>query len=90
MADEFTLHDLRRILRAAAGEPEGDLDLEGDIGDLSFDELGYDSVSLLEAAGLITREYGIDLADDALFDAPTPNALLAVVNTEQATHASGR
>jgi minimal PKS acyl carrier protein len=83
MADEFTLEDLRRILRAAAGDPEGDLGLDGDIGDLNFRDLGYDSVALLETGGMISLELGIELADDALYEVPTPNALVTAVNAER-------
>ena len=38
----FTLDDLRRILRACAGE-EDSVDLDADIHDATFGELGYDS-----------------------------------------------
>lgn len=78
MAD-FTLHDLRTILRSAAGESDADLD--GDIGDLPFDDIGYDSVALLEASNLIQREYGISLDDEVVAEASTPNALVEVVNS---------
>ena len=53
----FTLDDLRRILRACAGEAES-IDLDGDIVDIPFDELGYDSLALLELASRVEREYG--------------------------------
>ncbi|MER6808870.1 acyl carrier protein [Spirillospora sp. NPDC000708] len=78
MADqEFTLPDLRRVLVQAAGEVAG---LDGDILDVGFEELGYDSLALLEASGRIEREHGIRLEESALVDARTPRALLAVVN----------
>ncbi|MBD2892429.1 acyl carrier protein [Actinomadura nitritigenes] len=78
MADqEFTLPDLRRVLVQAAGEVTG---LDGDILDVGFEELGYDSLALLEASGRIEREHGIRLEESALVDALTPRALLAVVN----------
>jgi minimal PKS acyl carrier protein len=78
---EFTVHDLKRLLREAAGEA----DLDGDIGVLTFDELGYDSVSLLETSGLIRREYGVVIEDDALFEATTPGELAEIVNRELGT-----
>jgi minimal PKS acyl carrier protein len=78
---EFTLHDLKGILRSAAGEADyagpGD-----DMGDLTFEDLGYDSVALLEAGNLIQREYGIRLSDEVVADTSTPNALVEVVNSE--------
>jgi act minimal PKS acyl carrier protein len=78
MADlEFTLPDLRRVLIQAAGEVDG---LDGDILDVGFAELGYDSLALLEAAGRIEREHGVRLEETALVDAQTPRALIDVVN----------
>lgn len=84
MSHELTVDDLRRILREAAGETE-DVDLDGDIDDKTFDELGYDSIALLETGGRIERELGIRLEDTAVTDAGTPRALLRVVNERLAT-----
>ncbi|AEN14119.1 MULTISPECIES: acyl carrier protein [unclassified Streptomyces] len=75
----FALDDLRRILLEGAGAEEG-VDLDGDILDTYFDELGYESLALLETGGRIEREYGITLDDSALTDAVTPRQLIAVVN----------
>ncbi|GGN94110.1 actinorhodin polyketide synthase acyl carrier protein [Streptomyces albiflavescens] len=76
---ELTLAGLTRILRESAGEDEG-VDLDGDILDLSFTELGYDSLALLEAAGRVERETGIKLSDDVVGEAETPRLFLALVN----------
>ncbi|MGW7514328.1 acyl carrier protein [Streptomyces sp. NPDC054796] len=78
---EFTLDDLRRILREGAGET---VDLDGDILDTGFEELGYESLALLETGGRIEREYGITLDDAALTDAVTPRALIEAVNADLA------
>ncbi|GHJ92335.1 actinorhodin polyketide synthase acyl carrier protein [Streptomyces sp. NE5-10] len=75
----FTLDDLRRVLREAAGADEG-VDLDGDIRDADFDALGYESLALLETAGRIEREWGITLDDDTLGEARTPGALVDAVN----------
>lgn len=75
----ITLDDLKRILREGAGADEG-VDLDGDILDLEFADLGYDSLALMETAARITREYGIALDDDAALAATTPRSLLTVVN----------
>ena len=85
-ATEFTVNDLRRILRERAGVDEG-VDLDGEILDQAFEELGYESLALLEASGLIEREYGILLADGALAEATTPRALIEMVNAELAATA---
>ncbi|MGP3949280.1 acyl carrier protein [Streptomyces sp. 7N604] len=82
-ATDFTLEDLRRILREGAGADEG-VDLDGDILDTDFEQLGYESLALLETGGRIEREYGITLDDSALTDAETPRALIEVVNAHLA------
>lgn len=74
-----TIDDLKRVLREGAGVDE-DVDLDGDILDAAFDELGYDSVALLETASRIAREYGVQIDDDAASGATTPRQLLAVIN----------
>lgn len=74
-----TLADLTRMLRESAGEEEG-VDLDGDVIDTPFIELGYDSLALLQVIGQIQREYGIEIPDDAVVDAETPGALLALIN----------
>jgi minimal PKS acyl carrier protein len=79
---EFSVHDLKRLLREAAGEADG-IDLDGDIADQTFEDLGYDSVALLETSGLIRRDYGVDLVDEAIFEeAGTLGALAEIVNKE--------
>jgi act minimal PKS acyl carrier protein len=76
----FTLDDLKRTLRQAAGVAEG-VDLDGDILDTDFDALGYESLALLEAGSLVEREYGIALDEEAVNDARTPRAFIDAVNT---------
>ncbi|MCX5203243.1 acyl carrier protein [Streptomyces sp. NBC_00237] len=76
---EFTLEDLKRILLEGAGAEEG-VDLDGDILDTDFEELGYESLALLETGGLIEREYGISLDDEIFADNRTPRTLVAAIN----------
>jgi acyl carrier protein len=78
---ELTLDDLRRILRAVAGEAEG-AGLDGDILDVTFTDLGYDSLALLETAGQIERERDLQLDESTITEAQTPRQLLTAV-TEQ-------
>ncbi|MFE7274725.1 acyl carrier protein [Streptomyces sp. NPDC057623] len=78
-AHELTLTDLTRILRESAGADES-VNLDGDILDTPFAELGYDSLALLEAASQIEREVGITLSEDALGEAETPRQFLNLVN----------
>ncbi|GHH88042.1 acyl carrier protein [Streptomyces capitiformicae] len=78
---EFTADNLRRILLEGAGADEG-VDLDGDILDVRFEALGYESLALLETGSRIEREYGITLDEDALAVANTPRALIATVNSQ--------
>lgn len=75
----FELQDLRRVLRESAGADQG-VDLDGDILDIAFYDLGYDSLAIMETAARITREFGIPIDDDALATAKTPRDLLDLVN----------
>jgi minimal PKS acyl carrier protein len=73
------LADLRRILRDGSGTEAG-VDLEGEILDTTFDDLGYDSLAIMETAARISREYGVLIDDSALSEATTPRLLLSLVN----------
>ena len=84
MADRLVeLPDLRRILLEGAGAVQG-VDLNGEILDSSFEDLGYDSIAIMETAARISREYGVLIDDEALLDARTPRLLLDLVNANQA------
>jgi acyl carrier protein len=76
---ELALEDFKRIMRSCAGEIES-LDHNGDVLDISFVNLGYDSLALLEVAALIWREYGVALVDEDLDVHETPRAFLGKVN----------
>ncbi|WP_019070472.1 acyl carrier protein [Streptomyces hokutonensis] len=82
----MTLDDLRGTLIACAGE-EDSVELSGDILDMTFEELGYDSLALMESAAKIERDHGVSLPDEAVAEADTPRALLALVNGLTATAA---
>jgi len=76
---EMTLAELTRLLRECAGEEEG-VNLNGDVLDTSLDDLGYDSLAVLQTTGRIEREYDIELAEDTVAEAHTPRLLLAFIN----------
>ncbi|HEY3610263.1 MAG TPA: acyl carrier protein [Pseudonocardiaceae bacterium] len=76
----FEPDDLKRILLEGAGAAEY-IDFDGDILDTEFDELGYESLALLETSSRIEREYGIALDESAVADAVTPRALIDLVNS---------
>jgi act minimal PKS acyl carrier protein len=79
MTNTFTVADLKRVLLASAGVDEA-VDLDGDILDRRFDELGYESLAVLETGRLIERELGITLPDSTLIESDTPRALIDAVN----------
>ncbi|MEU3983414.1 acyl carrier protein [Streptomyces sp. NPDC026672] len=79
-ATALSIEDFTSILRESAGEDEA-VDLSGDIADVPFTELGYDSLALLEVAGRITRDYGVDLPDEDFDGAETPRAFVDLVNS---------
>ncbi|MFF4775710.1 acyl carrier protein [Microtetraspora fusca] len=79
---QFTLQDLRRVMREAAGEDAG-VDLDGDILDTSFADLQYDSLAVLEITVRVERELGVKLGDDAV-ESATPRDFLALVDARLA------
>lgn len=83
---QLTLDALRIILVACAGEDDS-VDLSGDILDVTFEDLGYDSLALMESASRIEREYGVSLSDDDVNEELTPRLLLDLVNTSVAAPA---
>jgi act minimal PKS acyl carrier protein len=80
---EMTLPELKETLLAAAGESEG-VDLDGDIADVPFADLGYDSLAILETGGRVEKTYGISLDDDDITSAETPGELLKLINASLA------
>jgi act minimal PKS acyl carrier protein len=83
MLEEFTVADLRRILCAGAGTGE-EIGSDADILDVPFEDLGLDSLALLETGARIQREFGVTLADSALVEAATPRSLTETVNAQLA------
>jgi act minimal PKS acyl carrier protein len=75
----FTITEFIQVLRDCAGEDE-EINLDGDILDVSFEELGYDSLALLNTVSRIERDRGVNLGDDIVAEATTPGALLKIVN----------
>ncbi len=75
----FTLDDLKRILVEVAGADEN-MGPDAEILDLGFEQLGYESLALLETGGRIERDYDITLADDALTAEVTPREFVDTVN----------
>jgi minimal PKS acyl carrier protein len=77
---EFSIQDLVRLLRECAGEDES-VDLDGDVVDVSFEDLGYDSLALFNTVSRIERDYSIRLPDEVVTDAKTPGHLVEMINS---------
>jgi act minimal PKS acyl carrier protein len=77
--EPMRLADLVRLLRECAGQAEG-IDLDGDILDTDFGDLGYDSLAMLETTGRVERDYAVVLDEEALDEAYTPRRYLDMVN----------
>jgi act minimal PKS acyl carrier protein len=82
----ITLTELVAVLRDCAGEDE-DVDLDGDIADRSFTDLGYDSIALLETAARMADRFGLHLDNATVTGLETPAELLRHLN--QALAGSG-
>ncbi len=85
---ELTLEDLIKIMRECAGEDEA-VDLDGEISDVDFDQLGYDSLALMEASSRVSRDYGVVLPEEDLTDIRTPGQFVALVNGHLAVGRAG-
>ncbi|MER7394177.1 acyl carrier protein [Streptomyces sp. NPDC000151] len=76
---QFDITALITLLRDSADDGETN-DPDGDMLDVPFAELGYDSLALLQVTGIIERDAGITLDDEALGEAETPRQYLEAVN----------
>ncbi|GHK04157.1 acyl carrier protein [Streptomyces sp. NPDC003753] len=86
MSEQMRWEEFTAVVRECAGESES-ADLTEAV-DVSFTDLGYDSVALLEITARIEREYGIALDDEAVSEAKTPGQYLALVNEALAAGSS--
>lgn len=76
---QITIADIRRILVACAGDMEG-VGPDTDIAHLTFEELGYDSLALMESAAQIKQDFGVNVPDDEITEVTTPQELADLVN----------
>ncbi|MCX4527172.1 MULTISPECIES: acyl carrier protein [unclassified Streptomyces] len=77
---QITISDLQTIMRQCAGEDEDALSLE-QAPDRPFEELGYDSLALLETLSRIERDYGVELCEDKVGGIDTAAELVDFVNS---------
>jgi act minimal PKS acyl carrier protein len=76
---QLTLDQLKQIMLRCSGVDEG-VDLEGDIVDQQFREIGYDSLAVLEMASQLQRQYKLDIPDEAIEELKSPGDVLRYVN----------
>ncbi|WP_405160951.1 acyl carrier protein [Nocardia sp. NBC_01499] len=81
MTTSFDIDTLREILLECAGELEG-IEQIDNIADTEFDDLGYDSIALLETAARVEQRFGIKISDDAFDELTTPRAFVEYVVAE--------
>jgi act minimal PKS acyl carrier protein len=74
----FSIDDLRKVLVTCAGEADNGA-LRGDFADTDFEELGYDSLALMETAARIERDYGVRITDSEVAAARTPHDMVNLV-----------
>ena len=75
----MTMDELREILIECAGEDEAAA-LRGDIAEVEFEDLGYDSLALMETAARIKQRFGVTIPDEEIAELRTPATVLAAVN----------
>jgi act minimal PKS acyl carrier protein len=74
----LTLETLKQLMRTCGVSEETDLD--SDITQVTFEELDYDSLALLQILAQIENRFGLRLSEDDLDKMRTPEALLNFVN----------
>lgn len=78
--NKITIDDVRRILIACAGDA-GNSELHGEISTVEFEDLGYDSLALMETATRMEEEFGVRIPEEQITEIKTPQQLLNLANT---------
>lgn len=71
----ITLDELRQVIKDVAGEGSGS-ELDGQILDTAFTELGLDSLAVLEIATRLQDTYRIPFPDETIDTLMTPHDIL--------------
>ncbi|SCL31458.1 act minimal PKS acyl carrier protein [Micromonospora pallida] len=78
---EMTLDDLTRVIRATVGVDDS-VDLDADIRDTEFAELGYDSLAVLEVVSRLEKEFPASVPEEKISELRTPRELIDYVNSQ--------
>jgi minimal PKS acyl carrier protein len=67
----LSLDELKRIMQSCAGADES-VDLTQDVAEMSFEELGYDSLAVIEVTTRLAQRFDIRIpeADSGILDTP--------------------
>ncbi|MFJ5549843.1 acyl carrier protein [Streptomyces sp. NPDC093225] len=90
--EHFGPDELFAMLRSCAGADEGLDGLEesaGEVLDVPFLELGYDSLAILQLTGEVEARYGITLDEEGVDEAETPRRYVGLVGRALAEHRAG-
>ncbi|MFI6209077.1 acyl carrier protein [Streptomyces sp. NPDC051041] len=79
----LTLTELIDVLNGCNGYADP-VEPGDDLADVTFDELGFDSLTRLNAVLQLERTHGITLSEDVVSEAKTPGRLLDLVNARLA------
>ncbi|MEV4206356.1 acyl carrier protein [Nocardia salmonicida] len=75
----ITESDILQALISAAGDPETDLP-DGGLLDTTFEELGYDSLALIESVSRLEKRFAVKIADQTVMDCRTFREMVERVN----------
>ncbi|QIS18297.1 acyl carrier protein [Nocardia terpenica] len=71
--------DVLAALIASAGEPEAQVRAE-ELLDTTFEELGYDSLALIESVSRLEKRFAVTIPDDLVMDCRTFRELVERAN----------
>lgn len=81
MSEKFTLDALLEVMHACAGVEDG-APVDASNADTEFEELGYDSLAVLELAAQVQRQYGVTMPDECVEYMKTPNQAIEYINQQ--------
>ncbi|MEV4175934.1 MULTISPECIES: acyl carrier protein [unclassified Nonomuraea] len=81
---QFSLEDLKQIMRQVAGDDD-DIELTDDFETTTFEDLGFDSLAVFETMHRVERACGVKLPEDELAEITTPKEFLGFVNEMERT-----
>jgi minimal PKS acyl carrier protein len=85
----FTLTEFRRVVAASLQDVEGALVLTDADLDTPLDELGIDSLTVVDLTAQIQDEYGVHITDEDLATLKTPRSLVDYADARMPTSSGG-